>query len=175
MPDLPGGRGGRPGKPPIPDRPIRPPGERTGRPAGAPRAGEAADSRADAVAYIIYTSGTSGGPKGVRIRHRSLVNLLTYRTGSSFGRAISGRPPDRTADFDASLVQIFSPLFSGGTLVVARPPEELAESRWYARLTAMTGAPSLLPSSRGGYGFPEWSASSAWGPSPSLSSCSTMP
>ena len=86
-------------------------------------------SRADAVACVIYTSGSSGLPKGAAVRHRSLVNLLIYRTQSQF-RPGDFRVAPLTAPlhFDASLVQILSPLFTGGTLVTARSPEELAES-----------------------------------------------
>src|SRR5262249_20933262 len=30
------------------------------------------------LAYVIFTSGSTGKPKGVEIRHRSVVNLLTF-------------------------------------------------------------------------------------------------
>ena len=35
---------------------------------------------ADHLAYVIYTSGSTGQPKGVLIRHRGLVNYLTWCT-----------------------------------------------------------------------------------------------
>ena len=96
--------------------------------------------RAD-LACIIYTSGTTGEPRGACVRHRGLVNLLTFRTRVQF-RPGDFRVAPLTAPihFDASLVQIFSPLITGGTLVLARTPDELTASPWYARLTALTGA-----------------------------------
>ena len=101
-------------------------------------------SPGDAVACIIYTSGTTGAPKGARIRHRSLVNLLEYRTQVQFRPGdFHVSPLTAPLNFDASIVQIFSPLFTGGTLVVARTANELAETPWYGRLTALTGARTL--------------------------------
>jgi amino acid adenylation domain-containing protein len=112
-------------------------------------------SRVDAVACVIYTSGTSGRPKGVTVRHRSIVNLLSYRTQSQFRTGDFRVAPLTTPlNFDGSLVQILSPLLTGGTLVTARTPEDLAESPWYARLTAITGAPSLIAEIARRYGFP---------------------
>lgn len=35
----------------------------------------------DDLAYIIYTSGTSGLPKGVKIKHESLINYVLWRIG----------------------------------------------------------------------------------------------
>lgn len=32
----------------------------------------------DNIAYIIYTSGTTGQPKGVRIKHKSIINLIAW-------------------------------------------------------------------------------------------------
>ena len=58
------------------------------------------------LAYIIYTSGTSGTPKGVLIQHDSLVNAA-YMSGETFGLT----PEDRvslvaTPGFDASLWEL---------------------------------------------------------------------
>jgi amino acid adenylation domain-containing protein len=120
-----------------------------------PEPGIPIGSRADAVACVIYTSGTSGRPKGVAVRHRSIVNLLYYRTRSQFRPGdFAVAPLTSPLHFDGSLVQIFSPLLTGGTLVTARATEELARSPWYARLTAITGAPSLIAEIARRYGFP---------------------
>jgi non-ribosomal peptide synthetase component F len=35
------------------------------------------DTRPRHLAYVVYTSGTTGKPKGVLIEHRSIVNLVT--------------------------------------------------------------------------------------------------
>jgi amino acid adenylation domain-containing protein len=112
--------------------------------------------RSDAVACILYTSGTTGRPKGVCVRHQSFINLMTHRTEAQF---LPGdfrvAPLLAPMHFDASLVQILSPLITGGTLVVARTPDELARSRWYSKLTAITGASALVADLARRHGIPE--------------------
>jgi amino acid adenylation domain-containing protein len=73
----------------------------------------------DDLAYIIYTSGTTGKPKGVRIRHRSLVNLLDANP-----KMPELLPGDRllaiaTISFDIATMDMLLPLASGATLVIA--------------------------------------------------------
>ena len=99
----------------------------------------------DALACILYTSGTTGVPKGACVAHRGLVNLLQHRTQTQF------RPGDfqvgaltAPLHFDGSIVQIFSPLITGGTLVIADSTHALGASPWYDRLTALTGASSVV-------------------------------
>ncbi len=58
-------------------------------------------------------------------------------------RRLQGRPVDRTAALRRQPGPDPLSLFTGGTLVTARSPEELAESPWYPRLTAITGASVL--------------------------------
>ena len=74
---------------------------------------------ADAVAYLLYTSGSTGHPKGVPVPHRGLVNYLLGIGGdwSMPGAGLVGN----SAAFDLSLPALFLPLLHGGTVVMAPP------------------------------------------------------
>lgn len=71
---------------------------------------------ADAVAYIIFTSGSTGVPKGVPVTHRQACHLVQSLAG------VFGFEPglkfvvNASFSFDASVKEIFLPLFTGGTL-----------------------------------------------------------
>lgn len=85
----------------------------------APPGGAGTAPRPDDLAYVIYTSGSTGPPKGVMITHGSLAHSLT-----AVARAYELTPDDRVLHaaalaFDTSLEQIFAPLISGATLVLA--------------------------------------------------------
>jgi amino acid adenylation domain-containing protein len=71
------------------------------------------------LAYTIYTSGTTGKPKGVRITHQALLNLIC-----SMWRQPGLGETDRTLavapiSFDIATMDMFLPICSGGTLVIA--------------------------------------------------------
>ena len=73
----------------------------------------------DNLAYTIYTSGTTGKPKGVRITHRALLNLIC-----SMWRKPGINESDRTLavapiSFDIATMDMFLPICSGGTVVIA--------------------------------------------------------
>ncbi|MEH1098887.1 amino acid adenylation domain-containing protein [Micromonospora sp. CPCC 205561] len=75
------------------------------------------DAPGDAGAYLTYTSGTTGRPKGIRFPHAALANLIHWETGgltrpvrflqlASFG-------------FDAAFHETFAALCAGGSLHIA--------------------------------------------------------
>jgi amino acid adenylation domain-containing protein len=78
---------------------------------------------ADQLAYVMYTSGSTGQPKGVAQKHRSLVNLLSWQRHHlplPLGSAVLQFAP---LSFDVSCQELFSTWQSGGSLLMI--PEEL--------------------------------------------------
>ncbi|MGW4433614.1 amino acid adenylation domain-containing protein [Streptomyces tendae] len=77
---------------------------------------------ADRLAYVMHTSGSTGMPKGVAVTHRDVVELARDRSfaGGAHARVLVHSPHA----FDASTYEVWVPLLSGGTAVVA-PPGDL--------------------------------------------------
>jgi amino acid adenylation domain-containing protein len=72
----------------------------------------------DMRAYVIFTSGSSGTPKGVEVAHGSVVNLL-----HSARELLEIGPEDRlfaitTLAFDISVLELLLPLVAGGTVII---------------------------------------------------------
>jgi amino acid adenylation domain-containing protein len=108
------------------------------------------DPKPDQLAYLMYTSGTTGKPKGVEITHRGLANLVQWCR-----KAFRVVPADRTTlfapvGFDASVRELWPHLTSGCTLVIPpegllRNPEELQEWLVLNEIT-ISYLPTLLAS-----------------------------
>ncbi|MEU5692040.1 amino acid adenylation domain-containing protein [Actinosynnema sp. NPDC020468] len=76
------------------------------------------------LAYVIYTSGSTGTPKGAMILHRAIAARLLWQKemlGYGPGDAALFKAP---LGFDISINEIFLPLVTGATLVVAEPGGE---------------------------------------------------
>ena len=68
----------------------------------------------DSLAYILYTSGSMGWPKGVMIPHRGLANYLGWAS-SAYGMAdLEGALVHSSISFDATITSLFTPLMVGG-------------------------------------------------------------
>ncbi|HSK77259.1 MAG TPA: amino acid adenylation domain-containing protein, partial [Thermoanaerobaculia bacterium] len=119
-----------------------------GRGAGGwERVGVRVFGRGDDPAYLLYTSGTSGRPKGVLVEHGSLSNLLAV-SRAKWAWGASDRMPCLAAEtFDVFLWELLLPLVSGGTavLVPRRPAPDV--DRLVEALPAFTrlhAVPALL-------------------------------
>lgn len=102
----------------------------------------------DHAAYLLFTSGSTGRPKGVVVPRGALAAVLADMRGR-----LALTPADRllartTIGFDISAPELFLPLLSGATVVVADEeaavdPDRLAELLATSGATIMQATPSL--------------------------------
>ena len=75
-------------------------------------------STEDDLLYCLFTSGSSGRPKGVAVSHRSVIDFITHFieiAGITEEERIGNQAP---FDFDVSVKDIYSCVFTGATLVL---------------------------------------------------------
>lgn len=101
--------------------------------AGCPTEAPLTQVTPDNLVHAVFTSGSTGAPKCIVTPHRGAANLLScdqaeYRLGPA-DRLLQKAP----FTFDASMWEVFWPLTSGATVVVA-PPGGQRDPKYLARL-----------------------------------------
>lgn len=101
------------------------------------------------LAYVLYTSGSTGEPKGVMVSHRTILTFVNWSC-----EAFEMTPAERVTShaplhFDLSTFDIYATLKAGGTVVLVPErlsvfPIQLADLLQNERITITYLVPSIL-------------------------------
>lgn len=88
----------------------------------------------DQVAYVLFTSGSTGEPKGVEVTHAAAMNTVEFINGH-----FEIGPADRalalsTLEGDLSVLDVFGMLAAGGSLVVVDEAQRRDPDSWAAMI-----------------------------------------
>jgi amino acid adenylation domain-containing protein len=103
----------------------------------------------DDLAYVMYTSGSTGMPKGALLPHWAIFNHMAWFLKEFSLDARDNVLQKTPISFDASVWEFLAPLMCGARLTLALPgvqrvPAELVATAGRQRITVLQVGPSLL-------------------------------
>lgn len=107
------------------------------------------NTQAHHLAYVMYTSGSTGQPKGVMVRHEGVCNYLQWRR-EYFPLTAQDRVLQKTSfSFVDSIWEFFEPMMVGARVYMAKPDGHtdihyLIETIAQQNITAADFIPSML-------------------------------
>jgi amino acid adenylation domain-containing protein len=84
------------------------------------------------LAYVMYTSGSTGQPKGAMIQHRGLVNYLCWAIKTYAVEGKGSVPVHSSIAFDSTVASLYPPLLTGGQIELL--PEDVGAQNLLAAL-----------------------------------------
>ncbi|MEJ4104936.1 amino acid adenylation domain-containing protein [Corynebacterium bovis] len=99
-----------------------------------PEAARAPEVDPEDLAYVLFTSGSTGEPKGVEVPHRAVMNTLDVVNGITGMTSADRTLALASVEFDLSVQDVFGPLSVGGAVVCLDADERRDPEVWARRI-----------------------------------------
>lgn len=96
------------------------------------------------LAYVLYTSGSTGHPKAATIEHRNLLNLISWGRSIVTDEELRGLLFSTSLNFDLSAFEMFVPLAFGGCMVIVENLFMLPSAPQREKVRLVNSGPSLV-------------------------------
>ena len=96
------------------------------------------------LAYVLFTSGTTGHPKGVALQHRNAAALIQWAKETYSADELSGILASTSIGFDLSIYEIFGTLTLGGCVILAKNVLQLPTLVAAERVRLINTVPSAM-------------------------------